>query len=91
MRVGGSLGTALLAVVLARSISSNIPGATGSLSAATSGARQAGGSVAAPLADAFASTFWLAFALTAVAVLPALVLPRRAPARPAVSAPAASP
>jgi EmrB/QacA subfamily drug resistance transporter len=90
MRVGGSLGTALLAVVLARFISSNIPGATGSLSTATSGARHAG--AAAPLADAFASTFWLAFALTAVAVLPALLLPRRpvAPAAPA-TARAASP
>jgi EmrB/QacA subfamily drug resistance transporter len=91
MRVGGSLGTALLAVVLARFISSNIPGATGSLSTATSGARHAGAAAATPLADAFASTFWLAFALTAVALLPALLLPRRPVAPAAVTARAASP
>jgi EmrB/QacA subfamily drug resistance transporter len=55
-RVGGSIGTALLAVVLQRALS----GAHG-LSAA---------------ADAYGTAFWWSLALTAVAVVPCLVLVR---------------
>ncbi len=74
-RVGGSIGTALLAVVLENQIRTMVPG----------GAAFAGGAIrpippavrahiATPLAQAFASTFWWAVALTAVAVLPGIVL-----------------
>jgi hypothetical protein len=70
-RVAGSLGTALLAVVLQATINSQLPG-----QAAALGARQPE-EATARLADAFASTFWVAFALTATALLPALLLPAR--------------
>jgi MFS family permease len=74
-RVGGAIGTALLAVVLQNQIKASLP-PTFSLS---------GGAVkpvppairlriATPLAHAFSSTFWWAVALTAIAVLPAIVL-----------------
>jgi hypothetical protein len=74
-RIGGSLGTALLAVVLQGQISDRLGGAGG-----------AGGGtlerlpdvvrarVADPLAEAFASTFWWAVGLSVVALIPATVL-----------------
>src|ERR671935_105647 len=66
-RVAGSIGTALLAVVLQRSISGKgVSDGIGSL---------AGVSPAA-LADAFGTAFWVALALVAVALVPALLLPR---------------
>jgi EmrB/QacA subfamily drug resistance transporter len=75
-RVGGSLGTALFAVVLERRIASGIPGGgRGSLDST------AGSAVHTPaagiIADAFGSTFWWVVASTALAVLPALLLPRK--------------
>ena len=80
-RVGGSIGTALLAVVLEDQIRATAPRAL------------IGGSVeplpkatlahfAAPLAQAFSHTFWWAVALTAAAVVPAIVLAVKAPRRP---------
>jgi EmrB/QacA subfamily drug resistance transporter len=58
-RIAGSVGTALLAVVLQRSI---------------------GDARTAPaVADAFGTTFWVAFALVAAALVPALMLPRLRP------------
>jgi EmrB/QacA subfamily drug resistance transporter len=74
--VGGSVGTAVLTVVLQRQIVANVPGATGHLD-------QIGGAdvsaVAEPLAHAFGQTFWWAVGLTALALIPALFLPRRPP------------
>jgi len=58
-RVAGSIGTALLAVVLQRAIAAN------------------GGHSPAALADAFGTAFAVAFCLTLVALVPALLLPRR--------------
>jgi EmrB/QacA subfamily drug resistance transporter len=55
-RVGGSLGTAVLAVVLQRQL-------------AHAGSRGSG-----PVTSAFAHTYWWAMAITAVALVPALVL-----------------
>jgi hypothetical protein len=82
--VGGSLGTAILTVVLERRIAANIPGATGSLGDLRGGqvAR-----AAEPLAHAFGQTFWVALGLTALAFIPAAFLPRRpaGAAAPAVS------
>jgi EmrB/QacA subfamily drug resistance transporter len=54
-RVGGSLGTAVLAVVLQRSLATN-------------------GHSPAGVADAFGHTYWWAIGITALALLPALVL-----------------
>jgi hypothetical protein len=72
--VGGSLGTAILTVVLERRIVANVPGATGQLDELgdVSG-------VADPLAHAFGQTFWWAVAMTAVAFIPAWFLPRHPP------------
>jgi EmrB/QacA subfamily drug resistance transporter len=55
-RVGGSLGTAVLAVVLQQQLA------------------HAEGQGAGPVAAAFAHTYWWAMAITAVALVPALVL-----------------
>lgn len=82
--VGGSVGTAVLTVVLQRQIAAQtgagdsehslgkLTGAAGDVSA-----------YADPLASAFGHTFWWAVSLTALAVIPALFLPRHPP--PAVA------
>ncbi len=77
-RVGGSVGTAVLAVVLQRRIIANIPGASASVSTTNlSPALRA--HLAEPLAHAFGQTFWWAFAITAIGLIPALLLPRHPP------------
>ena len=73
-RVAASVGTALLAVALQRSIAANVPGLEGG--SALGGLSEAARTqAAAGLADAFGTTFWLAFALVAAALVPALLLP----------------
>jgi len=85
MRVGGSIGTALFAVVLQHQIRGNLPatasgeGGLGAVGAIPAAMRDR---VAPALADAFAHTFWWPVALLLVAILPALLLPRRRPAAP---------
>ena len=84
-RVGGSLGTALFAVVLERQIAASVPGGSGG------GLEGAAGSVvntpaAAIVADAFGSTFWWVVGSTVLAVLPAVFLPRVGAAAPAETA-----
>jgi EmrB/QacA subfamily drug resistance transporter len=75
-RVGGSLGTAVLAVVLQRQITAELgAGGTGGLAAARSAAAEAARErVAGPLATAFAHAYWWAMAMTALALVPAGVL-----------------
>jgi EmrB/QacA subfamily drug resistance transporter len=88
-RVGGSIGTALLSVVLAHQLTSRLPGSgggeggLGAAQAASAGARDA---VAPALAEAFGHTFWWALAILVIALIPALLLPRRKPAVPAADA-----
>ena len=72
-RIAGSIGTALLAVVLQHSISARIPGA-GARSSRCSPARAR--TSPSELAAAFGATFWVALALVAAALVPALLLPR---------------
>ena len=72
--IGGSLGTAVLTVVLQRQIVATIPGANGEL-----GGLPAGAGVSEPLAAAFGHTFWWAVGLTAIGLIPALFLPRHPP------------
>jgi EmrB/QacA subfamily drug resistance transporter len=74
--VGGSVGTALLTVVLERRIVANVPGATGEIGALSS---HDVSRVAEPLATAFGQTFWWAVGMTAIALIPAMFLPRRPP------------
>ena len=82
-RIAGSVGTALLAVVLQRSIAS-------SLGIRSLGALPRDGRThAAPaLADAFGTTFWVALGLVAAALIPALLLPRSRPQEEPEAAPA---
>jgi EmrB/QacA subfamily drug resistance transporter len=80
-RLAASLGTALLAVTLQRAMTAGRPGFGGGI--ARAGALAVGRPGARPvLAHAFGVTFWLALALTAAALVPALLLPA-GPARPA--------
>ena len=71
-RVGGSLGTALLAVVLQGQISDRLGGTgDGTLGRVPEAVRAR---VAEPLADAFAATFWWAIAFSLIALIPAVIL-----------------
>jgi MFS family permease len=75
-RVGGSLGTALFAVVLERQIASGLPGGgSGGLDSTTGSAVHS--PVAGVIANAFGSTFWWVVGSTLLALIPALLLPRR--------------
>jgi hypothetical protein len=77
-RVGGSMGTALLAVVLQHQIASQL-GAAGARAGGGGGTLQqlpdgVRARVADPLAAAFGNTFWWAVGMSAVALVPAVVL-----------------
>jgi len=87
-RIAGSVGTALLAVVLQHSIATNLQGLQGGIGglAALSGERRA--QVAPALADAFGTAFWVAFALVAASLLSAFMLPRLGSPREQRAAPA---
>jgi EmrB/QacA subfamily drug resistance transporter len=76
-RVAASLGTALLAVILQRAIAANLSGFHGDIGQAAALARHDPQHAAPAIADAFGTTFWVAFALTAVALVPALMLPAK--------------
>jgi EmrB/QacA subfamily drug resistance transporter len=72
-RVGGSMGTAVLAVILQHNLATQLGGAAkgGALGGISAGVRER----AAPkLADAFSHTFGWAIAMSAAAIVPALVL-----------------
>jgi MFS family permease len=71
-RIGGSLGTALLAVVLQGQIADRVGGGGGgTLERVPDAVRTR---VAEPLADAFAATFWWAVGMSVLALIPAVVL-----------------
>jgi EmrB/QacA subfamily drug resistance transporter len=76
-RVAASLGTALLAVTLQRAIATNVSGFHGGIAQAAALARHDPQHAAPAIADAFGTTFWLASALTAAALIPALLLPAK--------------
>jgi EmrB/QacA subfamily drug resistance transporter len=75
-RIAGAMGTALLAIILQRAIAANLPNVHGGIEAITALSRQQQAHAAPALADAFASTFWVAVGLIAVSIVPALLLPR---------------
>ena len=88
-RTAGAIGTALLAIVLQRAIAANLPGGEGGIQALATPSSGERAAVAGPITDAFATTFWIAAALIALALVPALLLPRaRAYARPEGASPA---
>jgi EmrB/QacA subfamily drug resistance transporter len=70
-RTGGSVGTALLAVVLEHQLSVATSGSSSAGSAALQGA---GGGAAPDIATAFAHSFWWAIALSVLAIVPAAIL-----------------
>jgi MFS family permease len=76
-RVAASVGTALLAVVLQRSIATDLPGFRGGIEALASVSKEGQAHAAPALAAAFGTTFWVAFGLVAAALVPALLLPRQ--------------
>jgi MFS family permease len=76
-RIAGSLGTALLAVVLQSTIQSNLAGFHGGIGQAAARAAQDPVHAAKAIAVAFGTTFWVAVALTVAASIPAALLPRR--------------
>jgi MFS family permease len=99
-QAGASIGTAVLSVILASAITSNLTGIVGSrasgqgsggLAALQHLPARAHDAIAPPLADAFASTFVWALLLILVALIPAVALAisgRRRPMRAPVGAPA---
>jgi EmrB/QacA subfamily drug resistance transporter len=74
-RIAGSVGTALLAVVLQRAIAaeSSLDGGIGRIASLSPAARD---QAAPALSQAFGTAFWVAFALLAASLVPALLLPR---------------
>jgi EmrB/QacA subfamily drug resistance transporter len=87
-RVAGSVGTALLAVVLQRSIATSLPGVDGGIGALAALPDEGRAQASAALADAFGTAFWVAFVLVATALVPALLLPRLRPRESPGAAPA---
>src|SRR3954451_11385274 len=80
-RVGGSLGTAVLAVILQHEIAARVPG-TGGGGFGPEGAGAPPPAIRAPLHHAFAATFWWSLVLTLMALVPTGLLvraTRRAP------------
>jgi MFS family permease len=75
-RIAASIGTALLAVVLQRSIAANMPAFDGGIGALAALSREARVQAAPALAEAFGTTFWVALGLLATALLPAFLLPK---------------
>jgi EmrB/QacA subfamily drug resistance transporter len=81
MRVGGSFGTALVAVVLQRQVDARLPRSSGILSSTSSAASSTSlpASAAHQLSDAFGYTFWVVVAITAVGLVATLALPKGRP------------
>jgi len=79
-RIAGSLGTALLAITLQHAMATHLPGFHGSIGGAAAIAAADPARALPALAQAFGATFWVAFALTAASLVPALALPGRRPA-----------
>jgi MFS family permease len=75
IRIAGSLGVALLAVVLERAIAAELPGFQGGVAEAAALVASDPDRTRPALAHAFGTTFWVALAVTAVALVPALLLP----------------
>jgi MFS family permease len=76
-RVAGAIGTALLAIILQRTIAANIPEIEGGIKGVVALSPQQRAQVTPALADAFGTTFWVAAALIGAALVPALLLPRQ--------------
>jgi EmrB/QacA subfamily drug resistance transporter len=76
-RIAGSLGTALLAVVLQRAIDTSVPHFHDGIGQASALVHRDPLHAAPAIAHAFGTAFWVALALTAAALIPALLLPSK--------------
>lgn len=83
-RVGGSIGTAVLAVVLTHQLQERLPAGVGGegLAAAQSVPAEQQAQLLPVLGDAFAHTFAWSFVIIAIAFIPAYFLPRDKPVLP---------
>jgi hypothetical protein len=75
-RIAGAIGTAAFAILLQHSITAKLPGHAGGVQSIAALSRHPGTHTTTTLASAFGVTFWAAAALTAAALIPALLLPR---------------
>jgi EmrB/QacA subfamily drug resistance transporter len=78
-QVGASIGTAVLSVLLASALSSELGGGHGTIGATTGVSAATRAHLAPPMAAAFGQTFWWALALLAAAFVASLALPKRKP------------
>jgi MFS family permease len=76
-RIAGAIGTTLLAIVLQRSIASNVHGLHGGIPAIAALPAAEHARALPGLSAAFGMGFWVALALIAAALVPTLLLPRR--------------
>jgi EmrB/QacA subfamily drug resistance transporter len=84
-QVGGSLGTAVLAVALQHQIATRLPAGRGAGNGTVAQLPESiRHRVAVPLADAFAHTFWYAIAMSVLAIPAAILLARSTSRGPAV-------
>src|SRR5919197_711104 len=81
-RIGGAVGTALLAIVLQRAIAANLPALRNGIQALATLSPGQRAHAAPQLADAFGTSFWVAAGLIAATLVPALLLPVKAGDRP---------
>jgi EmrB/QacA subfamily drug resistance transporter len=88
-RIAGAIGTVVLAIILQRTISANLPGLDGGIQAMASLSSTERAQAAPALAHAFGSTFWVAVGLIGAAMVAALLLPRQQRAGAAAETPAA--
>jgi hypothetical protein len=58
-RIGGALGTALIAIILQRTIAAGLPGIHGSIQAIAALSQQLRATAAPALANAFGTSFWV--------------------------------
>ncbi len=76
-RIAGAVGTALLAIVLQRAITTNVPSLHDGIQALATLSPEQRANAAPALADAFGTAFWVAVGLIAATLVPALLLPSK--------------
>lgn len=84
-RIAGAVGTALFAIILQHAIAANLPYSSQGIQALAALPQHQQAHAAPALAAAFGTTFWVAAALIATAVVPALLLARLARQHPAAT------
>jgi len=86
-QAGASVGTAVLSVILAASLKSQLGGGHGTIGSTAGVSPSVRAHIAGPMASAFGNTFWWALGLLAIAFLASLALPKRRPSANAELAP----